>query len=132
MTTSKVKEIKNVKPYERDGKTTYYFTIVMENGDEGSIGKKAVDAIKVGDELTYTLEEGQYGKKIKEAGTAFWGKKPFTPRDYKKESVTMAMSYAKDLFVAWKIEDSKKMLATFEAIHDVMCKRFDDLDATSK
>ena len=58
MTTSKIKEVVEVKPYNNDYGTTYYHCLVMDNGDKINIGKKKEQ--QIGWELTYEIvEKGQ-------------------------------------------------------------------------
>ena len=103
MTTSKIKEIHSVKEYNGQNGMVYYFDITMENGDRGNIGKKKKDAYSVGMSIDYTLEKTEKGNKIKEEVKAFWWKM-WAGRDHKKDCVSFAMSYAKDLVVGGKIQ----------------------------
>lgn len=63
MITSKITEIKEVKPYTNEYGTTFYHNLVMDNGDKINIGKKS--ECKVGWELTYEIigdEQQEYRK----------------------------------------------------------------------
>jgi hypothetical protein len=61
MTKSKVKEIKTVKEFNGDRGSTWYFTVEMENGDKGQIARKSEAGLKVGQEVTYELDNsGRY------------------------------------------------------------------------
>jgi hypothetical protein len=42
-TTSKVSKINGVSEYDGQYGKVFYFSVVMENGDKGSIGKKEKD-----------------------------------------------------------------------------------------
>ena len=59
--TAKIKKILKVRKYDGQHGTTYYFTLEMDNGDKGEIGKKNETALNVGDSLTYeTTEKNGY------------------------------------------------------------------------
>jgi len=84
----------------------FYYDIEMENNDRWSIGKKKEWLFQLGQELKYeitpnTKMEGKFIIKEWQEEGKWW---KFTPRDYKKDFVGFAMSYSKDLAVAWKIE----------------------------
>lgn len=53
---SKIKNIISTKEYVGQHGTTYYFTVELENGEKGQIGKKKADALKVGQLLKYFSE----------------------------------------------------------------------------
>lgn len=105
MKTAKIKEILNIRDYDGQHGKTYYFQLEMDNGDTGSIGKKSKDALKVGDELTYELEQGERGNKIKPVQPANGfngGGKPrgASPEELKMKNRSMALAYSKDLVIA--------------------------------
>lgn len=55
---SRIKEVVSVKPYEGKHGTTYYYNLILENGDKINIGKK--NRQKPGYSITYEIvEEGQ-------------------------------------------------------------------------
>lgn len=100
--TDKVKSILGVKPFESQHGTIWYHSLEMESGLVGEIGKKKENAFRVGDSLTFTVEETSFGKKFKEVkefgGGGFGGggasNKSFSdPR-------TMLLAYSKDIEVA--------------------------------
>lgn len=100
--TDKVKSILGVKPFESQHGTIWYHSLEMESGLIGEIGKKKENAFRVGDSLTFTVEETSFGKKFKEVkefggGGNFGGgasHKSFSdPR-------TMLLAYSKDIEVA--------------------------------
>lgn len=99
MKNGKVTEVGPARKWSSpDGqRTVYYHAIKLDNGDEGEIGKKNENGVKVGDELNYTLEAGQYGNKIKPVQQQQFGgggnRQPSSPASF-------ALSYAKDLAVA--------------------------------
>lgn len=61
---SKVKEIKKIRPWTGERGTVYYFTLEMENGDKGEIGKQTEQSLKVGSLLKYTIETGKKGQSV--------------------------------------------------------------------
>lgn len=63
--TAKVAFVLNVREWSGNNGKIFYYKLEMDNGDIGEIGKKTENAFKVGDSLTYTIEEGQYGNKFK-------------------------------------------------------------------
>ncbi len=98
-----------MKPFTNNFGTTYYHDIVLDNGDQGSIGKKVENGIKPGDSLTYTIEPGQHGNKIKQVFDDAAGQ--FAPPrhepqqssgNFQKRSngAAFSLSYAKDLMIA--------------------------------
>lgn len=108
--TATVRSVERIKPFTNSFGTTYYHDIVLDNGDQGSIGKKAENGIKVGDTLTYTIEPGSHGNKIKQvfepdAGQFAPPKSEantgnFQPRSNRGSSASFALSYAKDVMIA--------------------------------
>lgn len=65
-TTAKIAEIKG-KPNKYDGTSkgygiTWYFNVVMDNGDIGQVSRKVEDGLKVGDSITYTVEYNDRNK----------------------------------------------------------------------
>ncbi len=71
MTTSKIKVIQHVKPFENSHGTTYYHNVEMDNGDKINIGKKK--ELQVGWELTYEIigDESQEYRKAKSVNPEF-------------------------------------------------------------
>jgi len=57
MKTAKITSITEIKPFVNSFGTTYYHSLVMDNGDKIQIGKKA--EMKVGFELTYEIVDDQ-------------------------------------------------------------------------
>lgn len=108
MKTAKIQTIKGTRKWDGPNGTVYYFDVLMDNGDTGSIGKKSDSALKEGDQLTYELEESERGNKIKPVvennfrGGGGFQKQPSNPASF-------ALSYAKDLAVA-NINKSDKPL----------------------
>ena len=105
---SKVVEIKSVKDRTWPNGTIHFFTCKMENGDTINLGKKSADAIQLGSEINYDIVEwpNEYGVcKVKEVREEFkpWAK-PWFAKNYEKDSISMALSYAKDLVVWGKVE----------------------------
>lgn len=95
MKTAKVTEVIQIREWPNPkGGSIFYHVIALDNGDKGSVGKKAKGAIKEGDTLNYTID----GDKIKEAfqqngfGGGF--------KAQRGSSASFALSYAKDIAVA--------------------------------
>lgn len=105
--TSKITDITGTRKWEGDKGTVWYFDLVMENGDVGSIGKKSQDALKIGQELRYTSELGKNGRlnfREYRENNGFSGRGGFGGRSMSTQA--MALAYAKDLVVA-QIEAGK-------------------------
>ena len=64
--TAVIEDILGTREWDGPNGKVFYFDVLMDNEDRGSIGKKSNTALKVGDSLTYTLEVGERGNKIKE------------------------------------------------------------------
>jgi hypothetical protein len=98
--TDKVKSILGVKPFESQHGTIYYHQLEMESGLIGEIGKKKENAFRVGDSLTFTVEETSFGKKLKEVkefgGGGFGGGKQGSAGSAR----SFALSYSKDVEIA--------------------------------
>ena len=99
--TDKVQSILGVKPFESQHGTIWYHSLEMESGLVGEIGKKKENAFRVGDSLTFTVEETSFGKKFKEVkefgggGFAGGGKQGSAG-----SARSFALSYSKDVEVA--------------------------------
>jgi hypothetical protein len=94
--TAKVKAIIGIREWAGNNGTVYYHKLEMDNGEIGEIGKKKNNAFQIGDSLTYTSEESQYGLKFKAAQeNGFKGgfKSQGSPASF-------ALSYSKDIIVA--------------------------------
>lgn len=112
------------------GKTNYYFDIVLDNGESGSVGVADKDSpkIKVGSEITYTLN----GKKIKiitSSGTHQQSKTNSNKsgggsKNSKQEQfLGYAWSYAKDLIIAGKtMKDVEELNEVSRYIYDEIGK----------
>lgn len=103
--TAQVEEILYIKEYDGKYGKTFYHEILLSNGDKGEIGKKVSGGVKVGDSITYTLETGEYGNKIKEVrdfnGNGNGGSKGGYSRAPESDKYpSFALSYAKDVVVA--------------------------------
>ena len=120
----KIIESKFIKEWTGDKGTVYYHDIKLDNGDHGQIGTKErlPDKIAVGQELTYTIEEGQYGSRIKavqqSSGGGFRGRQ----QEPKIQMISFAMAYTKDLVVAGKV-DLKNMSQYFDIIYQAMISK---------
>lgn len=102
--TSTIKEVMNVREWTGDRGTVFYFQLEMDNGDIGNIGKKSKDALKVGDSLTYTIEETDKGNKFKPVQQNSFNGGGFKGQPQSKDS-SFALSYAKDVTVAMISKD---------------------------
>lgn len=98
MKTATVKEVRDIRKWDGPNGTLYFHSLTFDNGDRGNLAKNAADAIKVGDRISYTIE----GDRVKQvrvnnggrpASRLYGGNKPSTS--------AMALSYAKDLAVAF-------------------------------
>lgn len=49
-----------------DGSKLYYYNIILADGTAGSIGKKKLNSLWEGKQITYTVSIGRGGVKIKE------------------------------------------------------------------
>src|SRR5690606_17765177 len=109
--------------------TVYYHDITLSNGDSGSIGKKQEHAIKIGDQITYTIEPSANGNKIKQVfanngGGSYGGGNnagaAARSGNYTRSSGSsrsFALSYAKDLVVSG-IVPLDKILKTADRFND--------------
>jgi len=105
--TSKITDITGTRKWEGERGTVYYFDLIMENGDVGSIGKKSADALKIGQELRYTAEPGKNGKlNFKEQREYMNGSYRGGFGGGRASLQAMALAYAKDIVVA-QIEAGK-------------------------
>lgn len=120
--TSKVKSLGETREFNGKNGTMYSIKVYMDNGDEWEIVKKTVWGVKPGDELTYTIEDTQYGKKIKLVATEFGGGKKFAPRNTKFDYIGFSMAYAKDLVVADKVKIDQ-LLPTADKIFTWMIEK---------
>jgi hypothetical protein len=124
--TSKIKSSKFTREWGEGQSKTFFHDIELENGDSGSIGakEKNSDKLRPGSDLTYTIESGQYGNKIKAVsaggGGGFGGgRKGPEP---KTQIIGFAMSYTKDLIVADKAK-LEQLPALFEKIYNLMASK---------
>lgn len=106
ITTSKIQEIKSVKPHNGAHGTIFYHHLVMDNGDKIDIGKKS--ECKIGWELTYEIIGDPSQQEFTKAKAA-QKEGGFTPTtsvagSKSTQSASFALSYAKDLVVADKIK----------------------------
>lgn len=102
-TKSKVLEVSEAKEVTTNYWTSYKFALLLENGEKWwtTLLKTSNPPCKVWEEIEYDIEEKNGFKSIKLASQAkqFWLWQ--AKRDYAKDWVWFAMSYAKDLVVAW-------------------------------
>jgi hypothetical protein len=105
------------------GGSTFYYDIVLDNGDKGSTGVTQKDSpkVQVGTEITYTLN----GLKLKivnvesTSASAPSGYKPKSKPLSQDQYAGYAWSYAKDLLIAGKtIQDMDELKAMAEFIYN--------------
>ena len=100
-------DITGTRKWEGEKGTVYYIDLIMENGDIGSIGKKSADALKIGQELRYTVTSEKNGKcNFKEYRENTTGSFRGGFGGGKSSLQAMALAYAKDIVVA-QIEAGK-------------------------
>lgn len=135
--TAKIVAITGSKP--RSGGLNIY--VEMDNGDKGQLNKKAITDVNIGDEITYTLESKDYNGNtyytLKEPKKEWTGKKPASSSsDERVKFIWFALSYAKDLAVAGKLEMFEKstgkeqdlmVCASADLLYGWMCKQYDEL-----
>ena len=104
----------------------YFSTVKMDNGDEYTIsrGKSQTWFFKEWKDLVYKIEKiNEYDKiVIKEDKPAYTGKTWFS-KDYTKDWVAFAISYAKDLVTSDKVE-LKDFIKTADKIYDRMLSKY--------
>lgn len=98
--TAIVKEVTGIKPWNGPNGTVWFHRIILDNDEEGEIGKRQENGIKVGDTLTYTSEQGQYGLKFKEVRENNFNGGGRGNGGGSKSTSAFALSYAKDICVA--------------------------------
>jgi hypothetical protein len=98
--TARVADVIEVKSWNGPNGTIWFHKIELDNGEIGEIGKKQENGIKVGDTLTYTAEQGQYGLKFKAVQANGFGGGGFKGGGSRGSTASFALSYAKDLAVA--------------------------------
>lgn len=117
-----IKEIHSTRKWSWGKWDVFYFDITLSDWVRWSIGKQKEDAFKVWDEINYETEVKDWKTKIKEIkdkqAYLWWAKK-----DYPKDAVSFAMSYAKDLVVSGKIE-LNNLITQADIIYDRMKKKY--------
>lgn len=128
--TAKITRTVFVSEWSGPSGQVYYHEIELSNGDKGQIGSKEKMPAKLnpGTELTYTIEQGSHGNKIK----AVNDKPQFKPGggrptiDPRAQFIGFANAHAKDLVVAGKLELEKLNGAT-ESMFKNMLKLYDTI-----
>lgn len=121
MAISKIKTVSPRKPYEGAYGKMYYATITLENWDKWSLWAKEEWKYTTWQEIEYTIEETTNGNKIKIMQQQK-GWKSFT-KDYKKDAVSFALSYAKDIMIAWKVKEDQ-LLPTADKLYEWMIGKY--------
>lgn len=121
MAISKIKTVSPRKPYEGAYGKMYYATITLENWDKWSLWAKEEWKYTIWQEIEYTIEETTNGNKIKIMQQQK-GWKSFT-KDYKKDAVSFALSYAKDIMIAWKVKEDQ-LLPTADKLYEWMIGKY--------
>ena len=98
--TAKVKQIVQKRKWDGPNGTVFYYKLEMDNGEVGEIGKKKDNSIHVGETLTYTSEDSDYGKKFKAVQQNGFGGNGFRGGKSSGSPASFALSYAKDVMVA--------------------------------
>lgn len=110
--TAKVRNIENIRQWDGPHGTIWFHEIMLDNGDQGSIGKKRSGGIAVGEEITYTIEASSNGNKIKQVFEPQNNQGQFAPprsettgtavqtRGGRGSGASFALSYSKDLMIA--------------------------------
>jgi hypothetical protein len=94
------------------GGSVFYHDIELDNGDKGSIGAKDKEPSKLnpGQEITYTIESGEKGNKIKAVNTNANGFNGAKKQPANNSS--FALAYSKDILIASWSEHSPKKLSS--------------------
>lgn len=112
----KILEIVKTREYPFNWETYYATTLKLDNGDVGECSKKKPNFFQVGQSIEYTIEEWQYGNKIKLVQNQQQRQSKWTwqKEDPIERMIWFAASYAKDYIVAGKGE-----LKDFDSIANV-------------
>lgn len=105
MYTNTIEAIQKCNPWDGPYGRMYYYTLLLSDGTIADVTKKKENAFTVGQELTYTLEDGERRdgstyKKLKEV------KEEWNPTSQRSsggsgDPRSFALSYAKDIAVAF-------------------------------
>lgn len=116
--TGRVVEVIPARSWDGPHGTVYYSKIQFDNGDVGEIGKKSENAVRIGDVITYTIDAGQYGNKIKEVRDNNGGGSPASGngngggRSWPTEAEkwpSFSLAYAKDTVVGMLSTGNEKL-----------------------
>lgn len=128
--TSKITASSYSHSWESQNGTIYDHEIALDNGDSGVIGSKQQDPafLNVGETLEYEIKpsKGDYPPKItrvtqKPQGGGGGNKgNGYSKEPFEDRVIGFAYSYAKDLYVAGKVENGAKMIATADSLVDAM------------
>lgn len=98
------------------GGVLYFHSLELDNGDAGQIATKDryTDKIGIGNELTYTIENGR----IKAVSKPFVkGGSGFKSEPFEHKAAGYAMAYAKDLTVGGNV-DVSQLIGTADKIYN--------------
>lgn len=120
MAKSKIKSIEFKSEWANPkGGVVYYHEIEFENGDNGQIGTKEKNSLKVGDEFEYTLTATDKGNKIKREMSTFGKAYNKVANDQSRETGMMvgaSINCTTTLFAHGKITKEQ-----FEATAEWLC-----------
>lgn len=106
----------------------YFSTVKMDNWDEYPIsrGKPTSWFFKEWQELIYKVEKiNEYDKIVIKEDKPAYSAKAWFSKNYNFDSVTMCMSYSKDLCINGKIE-LKDLITTADKIYNWCMTKFDN------
>lgn len=132
--TAKITHIdEKVRERDTDFGKYYYLTIKLDNDHEGSLGVKDPKKLRVGDSLTYTFTENQYGKTFKRVNTSSFGGRGGTSVTIDTKAET-ALKTATSLFIARNPEGcrDKKVNEVVSGIQQIAELHLSWLEAKSK
>lgn len=109
--TALIEDVLNEKTWDGPNGRVYYYDLVLDNGERGSIGTKTRDSFKINDSLTYTAtndERGTKFKKVNPDGGNFGGggqrqggyQQQRQQKGGQGSNVSFALAYARDLMIA--------------------------------
>lgn len=122
-TKAKVLEISEASKITTANWDFFKFALKLDNDEKWwtTLFKTDKFPYSVWEEIEYDREQKWEYKSIKIVKKNAWWFWQKTPKDYHKDAVSFAMSYAKDLVIAGKSED---LFTQAESIYERMTKRY--------